>query len=88
IEDMSRLHYPHNGGHRSPRKILSSDMSAQTFNFKLSGVPGLNEHTGAASVEAMDIGDSSNPLLSSATSRFTVKPTTTNKPNTNKPMSP
>ncbi|CAF0882631.1 unnamed protein product [Adineta steineri] len=88
IEDMSRLHYPHNGGHRSPRKLLSSDMCAQTFNFKLSGVPGLNEHTGAASVEAMDIGDNSNPLLSSATSRFTVKPTTTNKPNTNKPMSP
>ncbi|CAF0839162.1 unnamed protein product [Adineta ricciae] len=80
IEDMSRSHFAFNNGHRSPRKILSPETAIQAFNFKMSGSNGMIEHPGAASVEAMDTGDSLNPISSSA-SRFPGKTTTTTKQN-------
>jgi hypothetical protein len=53
----------------------------------MSGSNGVIDHPGGASVEAMDTSDPSNPL-SSNSSRFTVKPSTINKQQSNKPMSP
>jgi p70 ribosomal S6 kinase len=32
IEDMTRLHYSLNNGHRSPRKMLSSEIASQTYD--------------------------------------------------------
>ncbi|CAF1351326.1 unnamed protein product [Adineta ricciae] len=80
IEDMSRSHFAFNNGHRSPRKILSPETAIQAFNFKMSGSNGMMEHPGAASIEAMDTGDSVNPMSSSA-SRFPGKSTITTKQN-------
>ena len=57
------------------------------FNFKTPVVNGVTDHPNAASVEAMDTSDASNPI-SSSSSRFTVKPATNNKQQLNKPMSP
>ncbi|CAF1085362.1 unnamed protein product [Rotaria sp. Silwood1] len=88
IEDMSRLHYSLNSGHRSPRKILSPEIASQTFHFKMSGSNGVIDQVGAASVEAMDTSDISNPMSSSSSSRFTVKSSTNTKQQSNKPMSP
>jgi hypothetical protein len=53
----------------------------------MSGSNGVIDHLGAASVEAMDTSDASN-LVSSTNSRYTVKPSTINKQQSNKPMSP
>jgi hypothetical protein len=58
------------------------------FNFKMSGANGVTDHPGAASVEAMDTSDASNHISSSTSSRITVKPTTNNKQQSTKPMSP
>jgi len=87
IEDMSRLQYSVNTGLRSPRKFLSPDSAFQTLNFKMPGSNGVIDHPGAASVEAMDTSDASNPI-SSTSSRLTVKPSTINKQQLNKSMSP
>lgn len=53
----------------------------------MSGANGVIDHLGGASVEAMDTSDASNPL-SSTTSRTTSKSSTTNKPQSNKPINP
>ncbi|CAF0735730.1 unnamed protein product [Rotaria sordida] len=88
IDDMSRLHYSLNTGHRSPRKLLAPDTASQTFHFKMSGSNGVIDPVGAASVEAMDTSDVSNPISSSSSSRFTVKPLINIKQQPNKSMSP
>jgi len=54
----------------------------------MSGSNGLTDHPGAASLEPMDTGDSSNPISSSSSSRSAIKPSTTNKQHSNKPISP
>ena len=54
----------------------------------MSGANGVTDHQGGASVEAMDTSDASNPISSSSSSRFTVKQTTNNKQQSNKPISP
>lgn len=77
IEDMNRSQHFYANAHgvRSPRKVCSSELPSQTFNFKLSGSNGVPEHAQAASVEAMDTGDSST----------TMKPSNTiQKPSSNK----
>jgi hypothetical protein len=53
----------------------------------MSGANGVIDHPGGTSVEAMDTSDVSN-LLSSNSSRFAVKPSTINKQQLNKPISP
>ena len=50
----------------------------------MSGANGVIDQPGGASVEAMDTSDASN----SVSSRFTVKPSTMNKQQSNKPISP
>jgi hypothetical protein len=59
-------------------------MSSQRFNFKISGANGMNEHPGAASVEAMDTGDLLTPIGSA--SRPTVKSSIMNKQPLAKPI--
>jgi hypothetical protein len=68
-----------NNGYRSPRKIFPSELTSQ-MSFKISGSNGLNDHPGATTIEVMNINDIS--------SSRTVKSSTLNRHQLNKPKSP
>ncbi|CAF3911039.1 unnamed protein product [Rotaria sordida] len=79
IEDMNRLDLS-NTGHRSPRKIIPSELISQTLNMKISELNNINDHSNTTINETKDNNDNS--------SSKTVRSSTLNRYHSNKSKSP